>query len=181
MRLRIYHSNTLNVKENSEGKKFYSLSLGSETHGKTSLYIWINYNLVDKENNKIFWPVFGTLYKTEKGNLVITNSEEFKDYRYWIFPVLAKAGFRGSSELSILAPELATGIIFREFHSPLGNLGISQGMLIMTPTFPVKLQAKYTGRLYGDPPEEIAEIRYNTKGLEIISFEDDPSDIENLI
>lgn len=162
----------------TNGKKFYGYGFGSERHGKISFWLWFHNNFVNEEG-KILFPIFGQLHQTEKGNLVVRPPKEEDPNPCYIFPIYFKCGYRGDSNFEIKEPELAISLRFKIFHSPLGNLGVSSGGLILTPTFPVKIQATFSGRLYGDPSEVIYLIK--NENLEIVELVDDPENLEDLL
>lgn len=158
-----------------ENNVFYYIPWGKEGHGRISFITWINRKLINEEG-KIIFPLYGKLIKTEKGNLVIRPDEEEK---CWIFPVQARCGFRGSSIIELLSPPDAQLLKYYIYSSPRGNLGISEGALVITPKFPVKFHIKYTGRLYGDPPREFVIIE-DTNLNPVISSEN-LDDIKDLL
>lgn len=165
------------IREN-DGKRFYFIKFGSERHGKPSFIVWIHKFFVN-ENEKVIFPLFGELIKTEKNNLVIRPTDNDNKISYFIFPIYATCEYRGSSSIELLAPNNAVMLKFYIYHSPLGNLGISEGGLILTENFPVKLRATYTGRLYGDDNEEFILIKNHN--LDIETFSDNIDSIKDLL
>jgi len=155
MRFKVIKQIAPEVKQ-TEGKNFYYIPWGKEKHGKVSFITWVNRNLVN-EDGRVFFPIYGKLIKTEKGSLVIRPAEN-GETGYWIFPVEARCGYRGSSEIEVIKPADTVLLKYYVYSSPLGNLGISECALVITSSFPIKFHASYSGRLYGDPKDEYVII-----------------------
>lgn len=141
-----------------EGNRYPFLDIGSEGHGRPSFRLWVSGRLLQKGKDGKYYlsfPVLGArIFKTEKGNLVLRPADGWRvEYLY------VECGFRGSSEIQILAPEGLECFGFSIYHSPRGSLGVSEGMLVNAPQDEVmKFKWCRTGRLYGDSPEGITIV-----------------------
>ena len=155
-----------------DGINYHYAKYGSETHGKESFILWISSKLIDNETNNLIYPVKAQLVKGEK-NLILKPGD------YWTFEAYVGAGFRGSSYMEILDPKDAVALKYKIYHSPLGNLGISEGMLILTKEFPVLFKTDITGRTYGKPKNYTVLVREDLKFTIIPS--EDISDLQNLL
>jgi len=135
-----------------DGRNFYYIDFGSETHGRTSFRLWIHASLVlkDKEKPFIKFPVQAARIDQGKSSKTLILRP---DSNFWVTDFYIPCGYRGSS--SFMVKE--SGIIVHPYYiymSPRGNLGVGQGALFQVPA---NLEAitvfwKKTGRLYGDPP-----------------------------
>lgn len=157
-----------------EGKKFYYVDFGSETHGRKSFRLWLSSRLITKEKTKdgqeievIKFPIKAYVERKESGTLVLKPSENC-----WTFDVYVPCGYRGDGTIDIRS-DFETVHWYYEYQSPKGNLGISAGGLITTKNNYVKIRWERTGRLYGDPPKGI-RIYYSDGRIE------DIEEIENL-
>ena len=127
-----------------EGRKYYYCYFGNECHGRHSFKLWLGFEPADDFQ----FPFPGKIKKSDKGTLTLV-----KDPVYWTYDVLIPCGYRGSSDYSISSGtwDLYT---YEDWASPLGNLGISKGALIVAPKDQeIKIHWKKTGRLYGSPAE----------------------------
>jgi hypothetical protein len=147
----------LEVKTNEvEGKRFYYFDLGGKRNIKR---IWINSLYFEEElKNKLGKnEIIGILKnarieKTSKGNHVIKKGTNN------IFFILAKCGYRGTSNINVLT-EYTNLVSFEYYHSENGRLGISDGVVIETQKDYVKIEWYRTGRLYGEPDKGIAIVK----------------------
>jgi hypothetical protein len=158
------------------GVIYYFSKFGSETHGKPSFILWISSKLIDPESESLVYPLRAKLIQGNK-NLVLKPVEIDNDY---IFEVHSRAGFRGQSTIEILEPQDAVMLKFYQYHSPLGNLGISECGLILTPRFPIKLKVSRTGRTYDEPKNFNVIVWDNTLEYDILITED-PDEIDQLL
>jgi hypothetical protein len=148
-----------------EGKKFYYVDLGRERNIKR---IWINSlyfedelkNKLGKYNEMIGVFKNAKVEKTSKGNLVIKKGTNN------LFFILVECGYRGSSEIKVVSESINI-INFSYYHSPNGNLGISDGVIVETKEDKVKIEWSRSGRLYGNPSKGISII-YNDSRIESV-------------
>ena len=164
----------------TEGKKFFYMDVGSETHGRPSFRLWVTQKLVQEEikDNQIKhylkFPVNAEIVKTEKGTLVLRPAQDTVTYN-----VLIPCGYRGSSNLEVVSPEMSQVYLYEKYSSPRGNLGISQGAIIVTPFGSIKFKWERKGRLYGESPTGITTI-YPIGREETIDWVEDVEDIKEL-
>lgn len=132
-------------KVDENGNKYPFVDIGSEIHGRRSFRLWVSGKLVEKKDGYeyICFPMRGRIEKTRKGNLVLKPSNDTT-----VYYTVVEAGYRGESCLEILSPDCKV-FRFKEYRSPRGSLGISEGALIVSPNVPVKFEWSRTGRLYG--------------------------------
>jgi hypothetical protein len=152
----------LEVKTNEvEGKKFYYVDLGERRNIKR---IWINSlyfeeelkNKLGKYNETIGIFKNARIEKTSKGNHVIKKGTNN------LFFILVKCGYRGSSEIKVIS-ESVNIVNFSQYHSPNGNLGISDGVIVETKEDKVKIEWSRSGRLYGNPSKGISIIHDDSR------------------
>lgn len=134
-----------------EGKTFYYWDVGYERHGRRSFRLWINGRLVHyDEQNRPFveFPVVGArIIRTAQGSLVLRPGEGV------VYDVFVGAGYRGSGDFEVLAPEGAEEYRYKVFRSPQGSLGVSRGALVCVPPGEkLVIRWERSGRLYGNPP-----------------------------
>lgn len=171
---------SLNYRE-TEGKKFFYLDIGSETHGRPSFRLWVAGRLVQEEtkDNQVYYflkfPVLNAgIVKTEKGTLVLRPMMDSIVYN-----VLVPCGYRGSSSFEVVSPEGAQVYPYEEYSSPLGNLGVSQGGIVVAPLGNIKVQWNRNGRLYGRAPSGVTTI-YLDGREETIDRVEDVEDLNEL-
>jgi hypothetical protein len=144
-------------KKKVESKTFYYIDLGGDVLTKR---IWINSLYFQEElKDKLgkYKDTIGILKNaqittTSKLNYVIRKGVNN------LFFILVKCGYRGSSEIKVLS-EYVNLINFSHYHSPRGNLGISDGVIVETQKDFVKIEWYRSGKLYGEPGKGIAIIR----------------------
>jgi hypothetical protein len=164
----------LNIKQKEvENKNFYYIDLGGSYLTKR---IWINPKYFEKEL-KLSKETIGILKNaqletTSKLNHVIKIGENN------LFFVLARCGYRGSSEIKVISNYINI-VNFFYYHSPRGNLGISDGAIIETKEDKVKIKWYRSGRLYGEPDKGLSIINSNGKIDELIDLE--PEEIDEIL
>ena len=138
----------------AEGKRFFYMDVGSEVHGRPSFRLWVSGRLVQEEikDNQIKhylkFPVINAgIVRTEKGTLVLRPTQNTVTYN-----VLIPCGYRGGSSLEVVSPEMSQVYLYEEYSSPRGNLGVSQGAIIVAPLGSIRVRWERTGRLYGSVP-----------------------------
>ena len=163
-----------------EGRQFFYLDVGSEDHGRPSFRLWVNRKLVQEEikddqiKHYLNFPVINAgVVRTEKGTLVLRPAQDTVTYN-----VLIPCGYRGSSYLEVLNPE-AQIFLYDEYSSPRGNLGVSQGAIIVVPLGSVQIRWERTGRLYGSAPTGITKL-YSDGREETIDQVEDVEDLNKL-
>jgi len=141
------------IERQAEGKVFYLWKVGQEEHDRPTFHIWVNPKLVGKDGEDAFieLPLSGVELQRGKKNLIL------KPGNRNLFNVFVRCGYRGDSRITILSP--GEVYYYYIFSSPRGNLGISQGALVLTSEDFVKFSWTRTGRLYGNIPEGISVIR----------------------
>lgn len=165
----------------AEDKKFFYLDVGSETHGRPSFRIWVSGRLVQREvkfNRDFYFLTFPVLnagiVQTEKGTLVLRPMPDDSV----VYNVLVPCGYRGGSSLKVVSPEKAQVYRYEEYESPLGNLGISQGGIVVAPGS-IKVQWERRGRLYGEAPRGVTTI-YSEGREETVDLVEDVGDLDEL-
>ncbi len=161
----------------SQGRRYYYVDLGSESHGRKSFRLWVHHSLVQKSGKGepvLKFPVLDAfLETTKKGNFVLRPRDGYVTHHVYV-----PEGYRGGSEFSI-TPSPCTRKDYYVYRSPRGSLGIGRGAIftVAAEEHPVKISWKRWGRLYGAPsngefiihsdgrveevpdaPEDIAEI-----------------------
>jgi len=83
-------------------------------------------------------------------------------YNFVTFRIFIKCGYRGSSGFEILSDH-ETCFEYREYSSPRGSCGISNGALISIKCddLPLKIKWYRSGRLYGAAAEGISILHAN--------------------
>jgi hypothetical protein len=137
-------------KKEVDGKEFYMIKMGRETHGKPSFILWVNPKLINPQKNYISFPINASLVKGTKDYILKPTNDPNK----WVFDIFIECGFRGSSSFEILSP-YTKKVYYWEYKSPRGNLGISKGALIETAENYVKIRFSKTGKTYGKPKSGI--------------------------
>ena len=136
------------------------MDLGSETHGCPSFRLWVSQKLVQEEikddqiKHYLKFPVINAgIVRTEKGTLVLRPAQDTVTYN-----VLIPRGYRGGSYLEVVSPEMTQVYLYEEYSSLRGNLGVSQGAIIVAPLGSIKFKWERTGRLYGSAPTGITKL-----------------------
>jgi hypothetical protein len=159
-----------------EGKTFYFIDLGRDNFVKR---IWINpwYYEELKQGLNEYKEMLGILKKskiekTSRGNHIIKRGENN------IFIVMVECGYRGKSEIKVIS-ESVNLVNFSYYHSPRGNLGVSDGVVVETKLDYVKIIWHRDGRLYGSPSKGISTI-YSDGRIETIE-DADVEEIEEIL
>ena len=170
---------SLNYRE-TEGRQFFYGDIGSEAHGRPSFRLWVSGRLVQKEtkDSQVYYflefPVLNAgIVRTEKGTLVLRPLEDSITYN-----VLVPCGYRGGSSLEVVNPD-AQMFLYDEYSSPRGNLGVSQGAIIVAPLGSIRVRWERTGRLYGSAPTGITKL-YPDGREETIDRVEDVEDLNEL-
>jgi hypothetical protein len=167
----------------AEGKRFFYMDVGSEVHGRPSFRLWVSGRLVQEEikddqikHYYLKFPVINAgIVRTEKGTLVLCPAQDTVTYN-----VLIPCGYRGSSSLEVVDPKTAQVYLYEKYSSPRGNLGVSQGAIIVTPFGSIKFKWERIGRLYGSAPTGITII-YPIGREETIDQVEDVKELSQLL
>lgn len=158
----------------TEGKKFFYLDIGSETHGRPSFRLWVSGRLAQKvtKDDQVHYflefPVVNAgIVKTEKGTLVLRPMPDSVAYN-----VMVSCGYRGKSSFEVVSPETAQVYPYKEYSSPRGNLGVSQGGIVVAPLGSIKVQWERSGRLYGATPSGVTIVHPDGRKETIDQVED---------
>ena len=145
-----------------EGKKFYYLDFGSESHGRTSFRLWINRRLIQKneEGKEIveFPAINARIERTPKENYVLRPAEG-----YTTFDIYVSCGYRGGSSIEILRPEPEIVLDYFVYRSPRGSLGVSCGKVVSVKGSEIIYKWSKSGRLYGAPGSGITRVTADGK------------------
>ena len=165
----------------AEGKRFFYMDVGSEVHGRPSFRLWVSGRLVQEEikDNQIKhylkFPVINAgIVRTEKGTPVLRPTQNTVTYN-----VLIPCGYRGGSSLEVVSPEMSQVYLYEEYSSPRGNLGVSQGAIIVAPLGSIRVRWERIGRLYGSAPTGITKL-YPDGREETIDRVEDVEDLNEL-
>jgi len=141
------------VEKRVDDKVFYLWKVGQEEHDRPTFHIWVNPRLIgrDEEDAFIELPLAGVDLQKGKKDLIL------KPGKRNLFNVFVRCGYRGDSQINVLTP--GEVYYYHIFSSPRGNLGISQGALVLTDENAVRFSWTRSGRLYGNPSEGISIIR----------------------
>lgn len=165
-------------KTTEDGKSFYYVDFGKETHGRKSFRLWVRSELLEF-NEKfefggfLYLPCQGVdIVKTEKGTLILTKGE------FNLFNVFTRCGYRGESKIEVLT-QAKLVLPYLVYHSERGSLGVSAGALVLTKENSVRWRWHRTGRLYGAPKKGVSIVNLNG---EVKDFEDieDLRDLQEL-
>ncbi|MFZ8832582.1 MAG: hypothetical protein ACO2OY_10645 [Thermodesulfobacteriaceae bacterium] len=141
----------------AEGKTFYYVVIGSETHGRPTYRLWINRKLLTDElieACRFSFPVKGARIEGGKDNRTLILKP---DPNRNVFYYLKKCGYRGDSSVEVYdCGDDCKVYKFWEYSSPRGSTGVSEGVLVETSKDVIKVKWKRTGRLYGASPRGIA-------------------------
>jgi len=166
LEMRTVTAKKLQYKEDEQHNKYPYLDVGAEFHGRISFRLWVSGKLVQKDEDGkdiIRFPLQARIVKTEKGSLVLQPSQE-----HVVYDFLVPAGYRGDSRFEILAPDTVEVFKYKEYASPRGNLGISEGALVVVPgNAPLKYKWFRSGRLYSSAPEGITILTPDGEEKEI--------------
>jgi hypothetical protein len=141
-----------------DGKIFYYVEVGSETHGRPTYILWINRRLLTEETIETKWfpfPIRGARIEQGKSDrTLILKPDENKNVFYY----RKECGYRGRSYVEVYDCEDCKVYKFWKYSSPRGSLGVSEGVLVETSKEIVKVKWSRTGRLYGASPTGITVL-----------------------
>ncbi len=155
-----------------EGKSFYYVEIGSETHGRPTYILWINRALLTEElieARKFVFPVRGARIQQGKSERTLVLKP---DQSRNVFYYLKKCGYRGDSSVEVYDCEDCKVYKFWVYSSPRGSTGISEGVLVETSQDKIKVKWSRTGRLYGAPPQGITILHIDGR-VEELPIEDE--------
>lgn len=153
----------------ADGKVFYYVEVGSETHGRPTYILWINRKLLTEEAVETKWlpfPIRGARIEQGKSDrTLILKPEQEKNVFYY----RKECGYRGRSHVEVYDCEECRVFKFKKYSSPKGSLGISEGVLVETPKEIIKIKVKWkrTGRLYGSAAGGIAILHIDGREEEL--------------
>lgn len=157
-----------------EGKTFYYLDVGEELHGRKSFRLYVSSKLVEEDENGTYLRLPREnvdLKVTEKGTRILIPGN------CYAFSIVVPAGYRGGSNIEILSA-VKHVLPYKVYSSPRGNLGISEGVIVISEEPEVKFYWERTGRTYGNPKQGIAIINLNG---EVTNIDDaTPETLEDL-
>jgi len=160
-------------KKEVDGKTFYYVEIGSETHGRPTYILWINRRLLTEETietRRFVFPVKGARIEQGKSNrTLILKPDQEKNVFYY----LKGCGYRGNSNVEVYdCGDDCKVYKFWEYSSPRGSLGISEGVLVETSKETIKMKWERTGRLYGSAPKGITVLHIDGR-VEELPIEDE--------
>jgi len=155
-----------------DGKTFYYVEIGSETHGRPTYRMWINKKLLTEEILQERWfpfPVKGARIEDgQSSRTLILKPSPGRNVFYYS----KKCGFRGSSNVEVYDCEDCKVFKFWIYSSPRGSTGISEGVLVETSKDTIKVKWERSGRLYGAPPKGITMLHVDGR-IEELPIEDE--------
>jgi len=156
----------------ADGKVFYYVEIGAETHGRPTYLLWINRKLLSEElieARRFIFPAKGARIEQGKSDrTLILKPDTNKNVFYYI----KGCGYRGDSSLEVYDCEDCKVYKFWEYSSPRGSLGVSEGVLVETSSEAIKIKWSRTGRLYGAPPRGITILHIDGR-VEELPVEDE--------
>jgi len=159
----------------SEVNGFKYVDLGNVGYGKAAYRLWISQKV--QFSDKLEFPIKGKIVSGKSPRTLILRPGDD-----WIFIYEQSPGYRGTAQIELVAPSGAVLYKYPIYKSPRGNLGVGEGAVVQTPTFPVILHARRTGRLYGAPSEIWVEIISDRDhGFSAIEYEENPLDLLGLL
>jgi hypothetical protein len=159
-------------KKEADGKVFYYVEIGSETHGRPTYILWINRRLLTEEfieAKKFVFPARGARIEQGKSDrtLILKPSPDRNVFYY-----LKGCGYRGGSSVEVDCDDDCKVYKFWEYSSPRGSLGVSEGVLVETSRDKIKVKWSRTGRLYGSAPKGITILHIDGR-VEELPIEDE--------
>ena len=156
-----------------EGREFFYVDVGKETHGHPSFRLWVHHSLVKKDsegNPYIEIPAQNVkIIRTEKGTVVLRRAEGWN-----VFLIGIPCGYRGESWFEIMEPSIADADIFpyKVYDSEVGSLGISTYALVNIRTDKIKIKwgRKHTGILLSGCGSTTALLRRIQKAIHTLKF-----------
>jgi len=162
----------------ADGKIFYYVEIGSESHGRPTYLLWINRKLLTEElieARRFTFPARGSRIEQGKSDrTLILKPDESKNVFYYV----KGCGYRGNSRVEVYDCDDCKVYKFWEYSSPRGSLGISQGVLVETPREAIKIRWERTGRLYGSSPTGITLLHVDGRVEELPVEEEDLKELE---
>jgi hypothetical protein len=156
----------------ADGKTFYYVEIGSETHGRPTYLLWINRRLLTQEcieTRRFVFPVKGAQIEQGKSDrTLILKLSSSKNVFYYS----KGCGYRGESSVEVYNCDDCKVFKFWEYSSPRGSTGISEGVLVETSKDAIKVKWERTGRLYGAPAKGIAILHIDGR-VEELPIEDE--------
>jgi hypothetical protein len=157
-----------------EGKVFYYVEIGSESHGKPTYLLWIHKELLNDElieKKEFVFPVRGARLEQKGEDVLVLKPDEGRN----VFYFMKQCGYRGSSKVEVVDCDGCKVYRFWVYRSPRGSLGVSEGVLVETSKDMIKVKWGRTGRLYGAPGRGITVLHLDGREEEL------PFDTEALL
>ena len=147
------------TEQNINDKTFYMAKIGLEAHYKPSYIVWVHHSFVKADEYGRFYiefPVINCqLVSGKKENTLVLRPGDQILYKLTI-----ECGYRGNSTIEEIETNGEDYQVFKyyEFASPRGNLGVSEGVLILTQASPVKVYWSRDGKLDGKAPAGVTVL-----------------------
>ncbi len=137
----------LNKKE-FEAKELYYFTVGRQEYFKPVYTVWVANNLIKRDENGDAYveiPFKNCHLSQVKNGLLLKEG----DKNLYLFEI--ECGYRGDAEILEIKTDADHESFFYDiYESEKGNLGISAGVIILTPAEKVKVKWQRSGRLYGE-------------------------------
>jgi len=139
----------------ADGQTFYYCQIGAEVHYRPTYTIWVSKSLLKAdENGRLYleFPFKGCEIAVGKRETTLI----LKPGNKTLYNFLVECGYRGSATIEeVLADEETITYEYEHYESERGSLGVSRGVLVITPAKKIKIKWHRNGRLYGKPSDGI--------------------------
>jgi len=139
----------------ADGQTFYYVYVGRETHYRPTYTMWVSKSLLKlDEQGRLYleFPVANCDVRQGKKESTLI----MKPGNKILYDFLVECGYRGSSYIEeVLADEETITYEYDHYESERGSLGVSRGVLVLTPAKKIKVKWHRDGRLYGKPDSGI--------------------------
>ena len=156
-----------------DSKTYYMVKIGLEAHYKPSYVMWVHHSFVKTDENGKFYvelPVINCQLAIGKKEttLVLRPGDQI------LYKLTIDCGYRGNSVIEEIETDGEEYQLFKyyEFVSERGNLGVSEGVLILTQASPVKVYWSRDGKLDGKAPAGVT-VLYKDGVVDIYEEDDD--------
>ena len=147
------------TEQNIDGKTFYMAKIGLEAHYKPSYIMWVHHNFVKTDEYGRFYIEFPVLNcqlvpGKKETTLILRPGDQI------LYKLTIECGYRGNSNIDEIETDGEEYQVFKyyEFASERGNLGVSEGVLILTQANPVKVYWSRDGKLDGKAPAGVTVL-----------------------
>jgi len=162
------------TEKNIDSKTYYMVNIGLEAHYKPSYIMWIHHSFVKADENGRFYIEFPVLNcqlvpGKKDTTLVLRPGDKI------LYKLTIECGYRGNSSIDEIETDGEEYQTYKyyEFASERGNLGVSEGVLILTQASPVKVYWSRDGKLNGNAPAGVTVLYKN--GV-VDTYEEDEED-----